>query len=106
MKLFALIPVIALAGCASQDYGSWLDQVGRLPNPRVQMGEQEASDLTADAIRLRVEAEVLRLQLIAETNRVKRMDRYIELTMVNDQLAPIERRLIDAGRVSRSRTPG
>ena len=106
MKLLALIPVIALAGCASQDYGSWLDQVGRLPNPRIQMGEQEASSLTAQALRLRAEAEVLRLQLIAEPDRVKRMDRYVELTMVNDQLTPIERRLTQAGRLSRVKAPG
>ena len=106
MKLLALIPVIALAGCASQEYGSWLDQVGRLPQPRVQMGEQEARDLTAEAIRLRAEAEVLRLELLAETDRVKRMDRYVELAAVNDRLTPIERRLTDAGRLSRARTPG
>ena len=106
MKLLALIPVIALAGCASRDYGSWLDQVGRLPEPRVQMGEQEARDLTAEAIHLRAEAEVLRLQLIAEPDRVKRMDRYVELTKVNDQLTPIERRLTDAGRLSRAKAPG
>ncbi|MRD47189.1 hypothetical protein [Caenimonas koreensis] len=106
MKLAVLIPLIALAGCASQDYGSWLGEVGRLPSPRMQMAEQEAAVLTAEAIRLRADAEQLRVQIDGEPDRVKRMDRYVELKMVNDELAPIERRLTDAGRLSRSRTPG
>lgn len=106
MKLIALIPVIALAGCASQDRGSWLEQVGRLPTPRVQMADQEAAMLAADAIRLRADAEALRVRIDAEPDRVERMNRYAELKIVNDELVPIERRLTDAGRISRAKTPG
>ena len=105
MKLLALVSVIALSGCASREYGSWLEEVGKLPNPRVQMADQEAAVLTADALRLRADAEALRLQIQAEPDRVQRMKRLVELKTVNDQLAPIEQRLTDAGRLSRAKTP-
>src|SRR4051812_41707064 len=105
MKLLALVGVIALSGCASREYGSWLEDVGKLPNPRVQMAEQEAAALTADAVRLRADAETLRLRIQAEPDRVERMKRLVELKSVNDELVPIEQRLTDAGRLSRAKTP-
>jgi hypothetical protein len=99
--LLVLSCALALAGCASRQYGSWLDDIGKLPNPRVAMSDEEARDLKAEAIELRAEANAIRIKLAAEKDRVQRYRYYSEIRKIDDSLAPIERRLTDAGRASR-----
>ncbi|MES2634557.1 MAG: hypothetical protein V4669_16425 [Pseudomonadota bacterium] len=104
-KLLLLLSFVALLpACATREYGSWLDQIGRRPNPPVDMSQDEAVALRDQAIRLRAEANAIRVQLASETDRVQRFRYYSELRKIDDDLVPIERQLLDARRPSR--TPG
>ena len=110
MKFFVLLPAVLLvAGCAA-NYGSQLDNVGKLPNPPVAMSADEGRDLTSQAEALRSQADAIRAQLALEKDRVKRIRQYGELRLIEDRLVPLERRLADAGRPSRGAarapTPG
>lgn len=103
-SLLVFLAALALAGCANRNYGSWLEQVGRLPIPRNAMSDQEASELTARAVKLRAEADAIRTRLNSEPDRVQRFREYADLRLLDNELAPIEQRLTNAGRSSRERT--
>lgn len=105
--LLSLSCVFVLAGCGSVpsvtsiEYGSWLDRIGKLPNPPVAMSEEDAQALKAQAMALRSEADAIRVLLASEKDRVRRFRHYSDIRKIDDQLAPIERQLAAAGRPSR-----
>ncbi|WP_048438225.1 hypothetical protein [Caenimonas sp. SL110] len=102
-KLLLLLSFVALLpACASVEYGSWLDQIGKRPNPPVEMSPDEAVALRDQAMRLRSEADAIRTQLASETDRVQRFRYYSEIRKIDDELVPIERQLLDARRLSRA----
>lgn len=88
----------------SLEYGSWLDRVGKRPNPPVEMSQEDATALRQEAGRLRAEADAIRVQLASESDRVQRYRFYSEIRKIDDELVPIERLLLDARRSPR--TPG
>jgi hypothetical protein len=99
MKPFlALVPVL-LAGCAI--HGSWLDEIGKPPRPPVAMEDAQAHRLAQEAAQLRARAEAIRLQLARETDRRQRFRHYEALRRLDDDLVPLERALLDAGRPAR-----
>jgi hypothetical protein len=100
MKFFLCLPAILLAGCAVS--GSWLDKVGARPNPPVAMSDEQASALRGDARDLRAREEAIRVALATEKDRKQRLRQYEELRRIGDQVIPIERQLLDAGRAPRS----
>ncbi len=104
-KLLLLLSFVALLpACATREYGSWLDQIGKRPNPPLDMRQEEAVALREQADRLRAEANAIRVQLASETDRVQRYRYYSAIRKIDDDLVPIERLLHDARRPSR--TPG
>jgi hypothetical protein len=104
MKLIAcLSAALLLSGCAV--YGSWLDKVGKAPQPPVAMSDATAAELSAEARDLRARADVTRLALQHEPDRRQRFRYYEELRHIGDSLVPIERQLLDAGRSARSAAP-
>jgi len=106
MKYAVLILAPALlAGCASSNYGSWLDAMGRPVRPPAAMSDEEARSLGEQALALRTHAANLRLQLAQETDRVQRFLEYDELRRIGNELAPIEQHLRDAGRAPRPLLP-
>ena len=100
MKLVLCLPAILLAGCAVS--GSWLDRVGVPPHPPVTMSDEQASALMGEARDLRAREEAIRVALATEKDRRERIRRYEELRRIGDQVIPIERQLLDAGRAPRS----
>jgi len=99
MKLVAWIPAVLLAGCATHlPHGSWLDSVGKPPQPPVAMGDGEARAIAAQASQLRSQADAVRARLAGETDRRERMRDYRALDDIGWSLRPLERRLEDAGR--------
>ena len=97
MKLVASVAVLMLSGCMS--YGSWLDQVGKPPNPPHSMSNEQAARLGGEAAGLRVRAEAVRVRLAAEADRRERVRYYEELRRIGDQLRPLEAQLREAGRL-------
>ncbi|MES2785179.1 MAG: hypothetical protein V4684_06920 [Pseudomonadota bacterium] len=101
-KLLLLLSFVALLpACATREYGSWLDQVGKRPNPPLAMTPEEAGVLREQAVRLRAEADAIRIQLASETDRVQRFRYYSVIREIDDELVPIERELLDARQPSR-----
>jgi hypothetical protein len=96
MKLVASVAVLLLSGCMS--YGSWLDDVGKRPNPPVAMSDEQAAALSASAAQLRGQAEAIRKRLAAEGDRRQRFRHYEALRRIGDDLHPLEAQLRDAGR--------
>ncbi len=97
MKLVASVAVLMLSGCMS--YGSWLDQIGKLPNPPRPMSNEQAARLGGEAAGLRGRAEAVRVRLAGEADRRQRVRYYEELRRIGDQLRPLEAQLRDAGRL-------
>ncbi len=98
--------VSVLSGCMS--YGSWLDQVGKPPNPLNVMSTEHAVLLGAQAAQLRGQAESLRVRLASEGDRRQRLghvmehqggDGHVELRRIGDRLHPIEAQLRSAGKL-------
>jgi hypothetical protein len=100
MKLFLALAPLLLAGCAS--YGSWLDEIGKPPRPPVAMDEAQAQQLSQEAAQLRSRAEAMRAQLARETDRRERFRHYEALRRLGDDLVPLERALLDAGKPVRA----
>jgi len=99
MKLAAWIPVVLLAGCTSYvSQGSWLDAVGRLPQPPVAMSDEEARATADQVAQLRLQAATVRARLARETDRRERIRDYRTLNDIGWSLRPLERRLEEAGR--------
>jgi hypothetical protein len=99
MKFVAWIPVLLLAGCTSYvSHGSWLDTVGRLPQPPAAMSDEEARAAAAQAAQLRSQAVAIRARLARETDRRERIRDYRALDDIGWSLQPLERRLEEAGR--------
>jgi hypothetical protein len=99
MKLVALIPVMLLAGCTSYiSHGSWLESVGKLPQPPVAMTDEEARATAAQVAALRSQADAVRSRLAHEADRRERIRDYRELDDIGWSLQPLERRLEQAGR--------
>jgi hypothetical protein len=98
MKLVAGVAVVLLSGCMS--YGSWLDDIGKRPNPPVEMSNEQAAALTVEASRLRGEAETIRVRLAAEADRRQRFRYYEQLRRIGDDLRPLETQLRYAGRLA------
>ncbi len=100
MKLSASLAALLLSGCAS--HGSWLDDIGKPPIPRVAISDEQAVQLAQEAAQLRGQAEALRVRLARESDRRQRFRYYEELRGIGDRLTPVERQLLDAGRALRS----
>ena len=100
MKILLCLPALLLAGCAVS--GSWLDKVGVRPHPPVAMTGDEAASLRVEARELRAREESVRVALSAEPDRRQRIRYYEELRRLGEDLVPIERRLLDAGRAPKS----
>lgn len=101
MKWIAIAASAALlAGCASMEYGSWLDQIGR-PAAPVAMSDEEAGALVAQIRELQLREDSLRVQVAHEADRVKRIRYFAELRDISDEKVPLERRLREAGRSPR-----
>jgi hypothetical protein len=100
MKFVLYLPAVLLAGCAVS--GSWLDRVGVPPHPPVAMSDEQASALRGEARDLRTREEAIRVALATEKDRKQRLRHYEELRRIGDQVVPIERQLLDAGRAPRS----
>ena len=98
MKLVATVAVVLLSGCMS--YGSWLDDIGKRPNPPVEMSNEEAAALSVEATRLRERAQAVRVRLAAEADRRQRFRYYEELRRIGDDLRPVEAQLRNAGRLA------
>jgi hypothetical protein len=99
MKFAAWIPVMLLAGCTSYvSHGSWLDAVGRLPQPPVAMSDDDARATVAQAVALRAQADGIRSRLAHESDRRERVRDYRALKDIGLSLQPLERRLEEAGR--------
>jgi hypothetical protein len=98
-RLFLALAPVLLAGCAI--HGSWLDEIGKPPRPPVAMDDAQARQLAQEASELRARAEAIRLQLARETDRRQRFRHYEALRKLDDDLVPLERALIDAGRPAR-----
>jgi hypothetical protein len=99
MKLVAWIPAVLLAGCTSYiSHGSWLDAVGKPPQPPVTMSDDQAWAIAAQAAQLRLQADSLRVRLAREADRRERIRDYRELEDIGWSLRPLERRLEEAGR--------
>jgi hypothetical protein len=99
MKYLAFVPTLLLAGCAI--HGSWLDDIGKPPRPPVAMSSEQAVQLAQEAAQLRARADTVRGQLAQETDRRQRLRYYEELRDLGDQLVPLERALMEAGRPAR-----
>jgi hypothetical protein len=96
-----LIAALVLSGCArwsDRFHGSWLDEVGKPARPVQAMPEVDAAALTAEAIKLRGDAEAIRAKLAGEKDRVRRFAYMRELQAMDDRLHSIERVLQEAGR--------
>ena len=89
-----------LAGCASMEYGSWLDQLGR-PVAPVAMSEEEAAPLLARVQELQLREDSLRVQVAHEKDRVVRIALYRQLRDISDEKVALERSLRQAGRSPR-----
>jgi hypothetical protein len=100
MKLFLALAPALLAGCAI--HGSWLDEIGKAPRPPVAMEDAQARHLEEEAAHLRGRAEAIRLLLARETDRRQRFRHYEALRRLGDDLAPVERALLDAGRAPKT----
>jgi hypothetical protein len=99
MKLVAWIPLVLLAGCTSYvSHGSWLEAVGKLPQPPAAMSDEEARATAAQAAQLRSQADAVRARLARETDRRERIRDYRTLDDIGWGLQPLERRLEEAGR--------
>jgi hypothetical protein len=98
MKLLAPLAVLMLSGCMS--YGSWLQEVGKLPDPPHAMSNEQAAALGAEITRLRGQAEAMRVRLASEADRVQRFRYYDELRSIGGQLQPLETQLRNAGRTA------
>lgn len=98
MKLVASVAVVLLSGCMS--YGSWLDDIGKRPNPPVDMSNEQAAELSAEALRLRSQADAIRVRLASEADRRQRFRYYEELRRIGDDLRPLEAQLRYAGRLA------
>jgi hypothetical protein len=96
MKVIAGFAVMLLAGCAS--HGSWLDAVGKPPQPPAVMSDETAAATAGQAAQLRVRAELVRARLARETDRRERIRDYRELEDIGGNLRPLERSLEEAGR--------
>jgi hypothetical protein len=107
-KFFPVLATIFLAGCAShafdgianRSHGSWLDHVGKRPNPPLEMSNDEAAVLSAETLRLRGQADTIRVRLAAEADRRQRFRYYEQLRRIGDDLRPLEAQLRDAGRLA------
>ena len=87
----------ALSGCARLDqrfWGSWLDTYG-MPPPasRQQVAEPEATQLRQQIAELRAEAEVIRVKMAEEPDRVKRYAYLKQLRDIGDKQRPLDERL-------------
>ena len=98
MKLLAPLAVLMLSGCMS--YGSWLQDVGKLPDPPHAMTNEQAAELTAEVARLRGQAEAMRVRMAGEADRVQRFRYYDELQYIGGLLQPLEAQLRNAGRTA------
>jgi hypothetical protein len=99
MKLVAWMPVMLLAGCTSYvSHGSWLDSIGRPPQPLVAMSDEEAHAAAAQAAALRAQANALRTKLAHETDRRERVRGYRQLEDIGSSVRPLEGRLEQSGR--------
>jgi hypothetical protein len=99
MKLVAWIPLVLLAGCTSYvSHGSWLEAVGKLPQPPAAMSDEDARATAAQAAQLRSQADAVRARLAHETDRRERIQDYRALDDIGWSLQPLERRLEEAGR--------
>ena len=103
MKLFVVLAPALLAGCAL--HGSWLDEIGKPMRPPVAMEDAQARELEEQAAHLRGRAEAIRLQLARETDRRQRFRHYEALRRLGDDLVPVERALLDAGRAPKPVPP-
>jgi hypothetical protein len=105
MKLAALLVLAVLAGCSSVttfEHGSWLDEVGKPPQPPSVMSDEQAGYMLQEAAQLRSRSEALRARLALEADRRQRFRYYEALRDLGDRLVPVERALRDAGRPVRS----
>jgi hypothetical protein len=98
MKLTATVAVVLLSGCMS--YGSVLDDIGKRPNPPVDMSNEQAAELSAETLRLRGQADAIRVRLASEADRRQRFRYYEQLRRIGDDLRPLEAQLRDAGRLA------
>ena len=117
-----LIATIVLAGCAShvsgdrldalleqpwfegshRTYGSWLQDLGKRPDPPVPMSDAQAREFSGQSQQLRAQAEAIRVELAREPDRLARVKHYRALRRIGDVLRPIERQLDNAGRLART----
>ena len=92
--LLILAATAALAGCARFDqrfHGSWLDTYGvPPPGSRQQVAEPQASQLRAQIADLDAQAEVIRVKLAGETDRVKRYAYLDQLKEIGDRKRPLD----------------
>jgi hypothetical protein len=99
MKLFAWMPVMLLAGCTSYvSHGSWLESVGKPPQPPLAMSDNDARAIAAQAAQVRGQADALRGRLAHETDRRERVRDYRELNDLGWSQRALERRLEESGR--------
>ena len=98
MKLIASVAAVLLSGCMS--FNPSLDDIGKRPNPPVEMSNEQAATLSAEALRLRAEASAIRVRLASEPDRRQRFRYYEQLRRIGDVLHPLEAELRDAGRLA------
>lgn len=102
MLMRTLSPILCallVAGCAGFDdrsHGSWLDAMGRTA-ARGDLSAEAAKDLAAQVGRLRAEAEVIRISMAHEGDRVKRIAYLRQLEAIGDRLRPLEQALRQGG---------
>ena len=117
MRFLPFLAALLLAGCAShgfdgfdrfdrfdRSHGSWLDDVGKRPSPPTPMSDAQAAQLSGQAARLQAQAEAIRIELAREKDRTVRVQQYRALNRIGDELRPVERKLEDADRPSRTTT--
>ena len=81
----------------NRSHGSWLEQVGKPSQAGISLSDQQIVDLKMQATRLRDQAELMRVQMASEKDRIRRINQLRDLESVGDQLRPIERALRDRG---------
>ena len=95
-----LAGILALSGCANyheRTYGNWLEHVGEPVRPAVPMSAQDAAGVSAEVVRLRTQAESLRMKIAAEPSRVRRIAYYQELADIGSRIVPLEQSLRNSG---------
>ena len=92
--LITLAACSALAGCARLDqrfHGSWLETFGKPPpSSRQQVAEPQASQLRAQIAELNAQAEVIRVKMAGEPDRVKRYAYLEQLKRIGDRKRPLD----------------